>query len=404
VEVREGKIDNLLEAGAKELELKVIVDQKLARASSSDLTAETLHNMVDSAIERAELLSPDAFAGLPDKEDVTVDASELKIYDPRIVELPAEKKIAAAIETESICLKDNRIKKSYGAGYSTYVGTTYLANSSGFSGSYPETTCVCGVYLQAGEGDNLFDEGKYDFSRNLDTLMSPEEIAAEAVHRVTRLIGARKIETTEVPVVLEPQMTASLLGFLAQCVNGDNVYMKQTFLADKLGEKVGNDRLTVTDDGLMPGVIGAKPFDREGVPTRKTTVIENGVLKSFLLDTYSARKLEMRSTGNASGPNNLYLEAGPTPPETIIQSVKKGLLLTGTIGFGLVPTTGDISRGAFGMWIENGQVAYPVSEITISANLGELLHNIKMVGNDLKYKQAVNGPTILVEGMTIGGI
>ena len=136
--------------------------------------------------------------------------------------------------------------------------------------------------------------------------------------------------------------------------------MKQTFLADKLGEKVGHDRLTVIDDGLMPGVIGAKPFDREGVPTRKTTVIEKGVLKSYLLDTYSARKLEMKSTGNASGPNNLYLEAGPTPPETIIQSVKKGLLLTGTIGFGLVPTTGDISRGAFGMWIDNGQIAYPV--------------------------------------------
>ena len=328
---------------------------------------------------------------------------KLQIFDPKIIELPPEKKIAAAKETEAICLSDKRIQKSYGANFGTYVGTTYLVNSNGFSGSYSQTSCSCGVYLQAGEGDNLFDEGKYDYSRNLDSLMEPEKIAKEAIHRVTRLIGARKVETQNVPVVLEPEMTASLLGFLSNCVNGNSVYLKQTFLADKLGEKIGTDLVTVIDDGLMPGVPGAKPFDREGVPVRKTPVIEKGLLKNFMMDTYAARKLKMKSTGNASGPNNLYFAAGKHTQEEIIRSVDKGLLLTGTIGFGLVPTTGDISRGAFGMWIENGKITYPVAEITIAGNLGEILHQIEMVGSDLEFKRAINAPTIKVREMTIGG-
>lgn len=403
VDVREGEIEKLVEAGSKGLSLKVIIDQKVATASSSDLSEETLHHIVENAIERAKVSSPDPFAGLPEKEEIAVDVKDLRIFDPKVVELPPEKKIAAAKKTESICLKDKRIKKSYGSSYGTYVGTVHLANSNGFSGSYSQTSCSCGVYLQSGEGDNLFDEGKYDYSRNLDKLMRPEAIAKEAVHRVTRLIGAQKVETQNVPVVLEPEMTGELLGFLYNCVNGNSVYLKQTFLSDKLGEKVGNGLVTVIDDGLMPGVPGAKPFDREGVPTRKTSVIEKGLLKNYLIDTYAARKLKMKSTGNASGPNNLYLVAGKASPEEIIKSVDKGLFLTGTIGQGLVPTTGDISRGAFGMWIENGEITYPVAEVTISGNLGEILHNIEMVGNDLEFKRSINGSTIKIKEMTIGG-
>ncbi|MFH1940696.1 MAG: TldD/PmbA family protein, partial [bacterium] len=403
VDIREGNTEKLVEAGSKGLSLKIILDKKVATTSSSDLSEETLHHLVDNAIERAKISNPDPFAGLPVKEEIITDVKKLQIFDPKIIELPPEKKIAAAKETEAICLSDKRIQKSYGANFGTYVGTTYLVNSNGFSGSYSQTSCSCGVYLQAGEGDNLFDEGKYDYSRNLDSLMEPEKIAKEAIHRVTRLIGARKVETQNVPVVLEPEMTASLLGFLSSCVNGNSVYLKQTFLADKLGEKIGTDLVTVIDDGLMPGVPGAKPFDREGVPVRKTPVIEKGLLKNFMMDTYAARKLKMKSTGNASGPNNLYFAAGKHTQEEIIRSVDKGLLLTGTIGFGLVPTTGDISRGAFGMWIENGKITYPVAEITIAGNLGEILHQIEMVGSDLEFKRAINAPTIKVREMTIGG-
>ena len=404
VEIREGEVERLVEAGSNGLSLKVILDRKVATASSSDLSKETLNHLVDRAIERVKVSSPDPFAGLPEKERIPIHVKKLKIFDPEIVKLPPEKKIAIAKKTESICLSDERIKKTYGSSFGTYVGTTYLANSNGFSGSYSQTSCSCGVYLQAGEGNNLFDEGKFDFSRNLDSLMTPETIAEEAIHRVTRLIGARKMKTQNVPVIMEPLMTASLLGFLYTCINGHSVYLKQTFLAEKLKEKISNSMVTVIDDGLMPGVPGAKPFDGEGVPPRKTTVIDKGVLKNYLMDTYEARKLEMKSTGNASGPNNLYLVAGKSSPGDIIKSVDKGLLLTGTIGQGLVPTTGDISRGAFGMWIENGEVTYPVAEITISGNLGQILKEIEMVGNDLEFKRSINGPTIKIKEMTVGGI
>jgi len=403
VDIREGNVEKLVEAGAKGLSLKVILDQRVATASSSDLSKETLHHLVENAIRRAKISSPDPFAGLPENKKIAVDIEKLKLFDPKILELSPEEKIAAARKTEAICLADKRIKKSYGASFGTSVGTACLSNSNGFCGVYRQTTCSCGVFLQAGEGHNLIEEGKYDFSRNLSDLMSPEAVAKEAIHRLTRLIGARKIETQNVPVVLEPEMTGSLLGFLYTCVNGNSVYLKQSFLADRRNEKVGNDLVTVFDDGRIAGAPGTRPFDREGVPTQKTPVIEKGILKNYLTDTYSGRKLNMKSTGNGSGPNNLYLSAGTAAPEEIIQSVDKGLLLTGTIGQGLVPVTGDISRGAFGMWIENGEIAYPVAEITISGNLGKILQEIEMIGNDLEFKRSVTGPTIKIKEMTIGG-
>jgi PmbA protein len=204
-------------------------------------------------------------------------------------------------------------------------------------------------------------------------------------------------------VVFERGQAAMILGFLNTCVNGQNVFRKQSFLAEKLGEKIAADNLTVIDDGLMPGAPGTKPFDEEGVPVRKTVVLENGVLKSFLLDTYSGRKLESKSTGNASGANNLYIKPGKHTPEELIKSVDKGLLLTNTMAFGLDSTTGNISKGAFGMLIENGKVTRPVAEITISSTLGEVLNNITMLGNDLKHTGTVVAPSFLVSELSIGG-
>ncbi|MCC6398176.1 MAG: TldD/PmbA family protein [Bacteroidetes bacterium] len=403
VDVREGEIEKLTEADSNGLTLRVFVDGKMARASSSDLSGETLHRLMANAIDRARLSSADPLAGLPEKNPLAIDVAALKIYDPALLDMPPEKKIAAARETEAICLADKRIKKSFGAGYRTNVGATLLANSNGFSGSYTRTSCSCYVYLQAGEGSNLFDEGWGDESPFLGRLETPEEIARKALHRVTRLIGGRKVETQNVPVVLEPPMTGSLLSFLFNCVNGNSIYLKQSFLAGKVGEQVGNELVTIIDDGTLPEGIGTKPFDAEGVPTQKTVVMEKGILRSYLMDTYAARKLGMKSTGNASGANNLYLAAGTSTPDEIIKSVSKGLLLTGTIGFGLVPTTGDISRGAFGLWIENGEIAFPVSEITISGNLGQILRGIQMVGNDLKFKDSITGPTMKIAEMTVGG-
>jgi PmbA protein len=403
VDILQGNIDKLTEAVSKGLGLRVFVDGKVAKASSSDFSNETLHRLMLNAIVRAKLSSPDPLAGLPVKDSPTVDTASLRIYDPAVAEMAPEKKIAAAKETEAVCLADQRIKKTFGSSFSTHIGERFLANSNGFSSSFQRTSCSCGVSLQAGEDPNLFDEGWYDSSVNLLGLESPEVIAKKAIHRVTRLIGGKKVESQNVPVVFEPPMTAEILNFFSTCIGGNNVYLKQSFLAGKIGEKVGNDFVTIIDDGLMPGAPGTEPFDGEGVPSCKTVVMEKGILKSYLLDTYAGRKLGMKSTGNSGGPNNLYFAAGEFTPEQIIKSIDNGLLLTGTIGFGQVPTTGDISRGAFGIWIEKGELTYPVAEITISGNLAQLLRGVQMVGNDLQIKDSVSGPTIKVAEMTVGG-
>jgi len=403
VDVREGEIEKLMEAVSKNLDLRVFVDSKMARASSSDLSKDTLSKLILNAIQRAKLSSSDPFAGLPEKETITIDVASLKIYDPAVLDMAPEKKIAAAKEVEAICLKDKHIAKSYGSTFNTHIGERFLANSNGFSGAYRRTNCSNGISLQAGKDPNLFDEGWSDTSVHLEKLESPETIAKKAIYRVTRLIGGKKIESQNVPVVFEPPMTAGLLNFFATCVSGNSIYLKQSFLAGKIGEKVGNDLVNIIDDGLMPGALGTELFDGEGVPLRKTVLIEKGTLKNYLLDTYSAKKLKMKTTGNSGGPNNLYFAAGSSTQEQIIKSVDKGLFLIGTIGFGEVPTTGDISRGAFGIWIEKGELTYPVAEITISGNLAQLLQGIQMVGNDLQFKDSITGPTVKVAEMTVGG-
>ncbi len=403
VNVRDQKVENLTEAGSKGMDIRVFVDGKAASASSSDFAEETLHRLIDNAVARAKLGGQDEYAGLPDLEKITADATSLKIFDPKILELLPEKKIAIAKQLEAIGMTDNRIKKSTGSLYGTYEFTQTLANSKGFSGSYNKTVVNCGVGFQCGEGENLFQDGWYEGAVNLDKLNTPEIIAAKAVNRVTRLIGARKVETQNGPVVTEPPMTAWLLGFLSECIGGVNIARKQSFLVDKLGGKIGSEQVTILDDGMLPRGRGSAPFDGEGVPSRRTPIIEKGVLKNYLLDTYYGRKLKLKSTGNASGVTNLYVAAGTNKPDDIIKSVDKGLLLTGTLGLGTVPTTGDISVGAFGMWIEKGQIAFPVAEITISGNLGELLKSVQMVGNDLDFHGRINGPTIKFAEMTIGG-
>lgn len=403
VDVLEGEIEQLSQAGSKSLSLKVIVDNKVATASSSDLSDETLHHLVKNAVKRAEYSSPDPFALLPDSEEIKSNIEKLNLYDPALEGVAPEKKIAAAKELEKICVGRKGVKMSVGSSFGTNIGEYILYNSNGFGSGYDYSSCYCGIGLQSGEGDHLFETGWWDSSRSFDKLWNIEDIADKAVHRVTRLIGAKKIATQKVPIVLEPPMTSSILGFLAGCVSGSAVYQKRTFLADKLGETIAAKNINIIDDGLIPGAPGSSPFDREGVPTRRTQVIKDGELRNFLLDTYSARKLGMKSTGNAGGTNNFYLEKGDHTPEEIIKSVDKGMLLVQTIGQGTVPTTGDISKGAFGIWIENGELSYPVAEVTISGNLGSLLKDIEMVGNDLEMRRSVAGPTIKIAEMTISG-
>ncbi|MCX7736047.1 MAG: TldD/PmbA family protein [Candidatus Kapabacteria bacterium] len=404
VEVRNGEIERLTESVSKGVSIKVILDKRVATASTSDFDDETLKFLVDDAIERAKLSSQDEFAGLPDEFFDKSQEIDLEIYDPLLEEIQPEIKINIAKEIEQICLADKRIKLSEGSFFQSGFGEVFIANSKGFSGSFKSTSCSSGVYLHSADENNSYEEGWWSNSVNFNGLMKPEEIAKIAINRVTRLIGAKKIETQKVPVIFERPMTSMLLGFLASCLNGHSIYMNQSFLVDKLGQKIAGENINIIDDGLIKGAIGSRLFDREGVPTRKLSLIENGTLNSYILDTYSGRKLGLKSTGHASGVTNFYLDKGNTNPDEIIKSTDKGLLLTRTIGQGTNPTTGDLSRGAFGLWIEKGEIAFPVAEITISGNLKDLLNSIEILGDDLIFDRSITGPTIKVAEMTVAGI
>ncbi len=407
VDVRLGKIENLVEAGSRSLGLRVIKDKKTAFASSSDLSKEALEHLVKNAIKRTKLASPDEFSGLPALSKKRVDIPSLKLFDPEIPSLDSKKKIALATETEKIALEDKRITNSHGASFETTEIRIIFANSNGFLEEYEQTFCGLSIGLLAGGTDNQVEDYWSSSKLHFKELDSPEEVAKKAVERTVRQIKPRKIKTQKVPVIFEPTMTSWLLGFLFGCVSGVSIYQKTSFLVDKLGERIGNERVTVYDDGLMPGRLGTRPFDAEGVPSQKTLVMDKGILKNYLCNTYAARKLKLKSTGSSSGtsvsPSNFYLQAGNTPPEKIVSSLEKGLILVRTIGHGLNPVTGDISRGAFGLWVEKGEIVYPVSEITISGNLGEILNNIEVVGNDLDFRSPLAGPTIKIKELTVAG-
>ncbi len=407
VDVRRGKIESLVEAGARQMGFRVIKDKKTASASSSDLDRETLKGLMRRAVERAQLQTPDPFAGLPTLSRREFDIEALRLYDPEVPEMDSARKVKIALQTERIALADKRITNSHGASFDTHVTSGVLANSNGFLQSYDQTFCSMGVSLQAGRTDEKVEDFWFSSGIRLKELAPPEAVARRAVERTVRQLHPRKVKTQSVPVVFEPLMTSWLMGFLFGCVSGVSVYQKTTFLADKLGQAVGNSRVTVVDDGLLPGRPGTRPFDAEGVPCGRTVVLEQGLLKSFLCNAYAGRKLNLPVTGNGDGsgvsPNNFFLEPGTASPDEIIASLDKGLILIKTIGHGLNPITGDISRGAFGLWVEKGEVVYPVSEITIAGNLGRILQDIEVVGNDPELQSAVNGPTIRVREMTVAG-
>jgi PmbA protein len=225
-------------------------------------------------------------------------------------------------------------------------------------------------------------------------------------------LGARKIATTQVPVIFDPIVARSIIEHIFEGANGDAIYRGASFFAGKLGEQIAGASVKVVDDGTMVGGFGSSPFDGEGVPTRRTVVVENGVLKSYLLNTYTARKLNMQTTGNASrglagnpgiGAGNFFLQPGTKSPQEILRDVKQGLYVTEFLGFGVNMTTGDYSRGASGLWIENGELTYPVEEITVAGNLKDMFKNITEIGNDLVFRSSVAAPTIRIDGLTVAG-
>ena len=412
--VRLGQVETLKESGSKAIGVRVFFGKRAASTYSSDFSRGGIDRMLNSALKLAKITSEDPYSGIPEPSQLGSLAGDLDLYYEDVYSLAGAERIDYARRAEKAALDlDPRIKKSDGGSFDAATGHKVLANSHGFVGEYRRSYCsvAAGPIAQSDDGAMQRDYW-FSVARSLGRLEPAEQVGKIAAQRTLRRLGARKVKTAKVPIVFDPMVANSILEHIFEGVNGDSVYRGASFLAGKLGQKIAGDNVTVIDDGTMTGGFGTSPFDGEGVPTRRTVVIENGVLNSYLLNSYTARKLGLQTTANASrglagtpgiGPGNFFVQPGKKSPKEIIAGVKEGLYVTEFLGHGVNLVTGDYSRGASGLWISGGELAFPVEEITVAGNLKEMFFNISEIGNDLEFRGAVASPTVRVDGLTVGG-
>ena len=413
VTVRMGDVEKISQAGEKRLGVRLFCGNSSASASTSDISKKSVEKLVDDSVKMAQATAQDSYSGLPAPEVLAREVPQLDLCDETARGVSVDEKIQIALDTEKSALSfDARITNSEGAEFSSHFGRVIYVSSHGFAGEYAGSTFGHSVAPVAKQNGSMQRDYWYSSNRKFAKLETSKFVGEKAAQRVLRRLGGRKVKTCEVPVVFDPDMAASLLRNLSSAISGYSLYKGASFLAGKLGTKIGSDLFNVIDDGTLPWALGSRPFDAEGLPIRKKAVVEKGELKSYLLDTYSGKKLGMPSTGNASrsvgeppgvAPTNFYLVPGKESPEQIIGSVNSGLYVTEMIGFGVNMVTGDYSRGAAGLWIDNGELAFPVEEITIAGNLKEMFQNIEMVGNDLEMRGRIVSPTVKISRMTVAG-
>jgi len=419
VKVRMGQVETLKESGSRALGLRVFLGKRSASTSTSDLTAEGIRQLVDGALALAKVTEEDPFAGLPESGEFGALPGDLHLFDEDVYSLPGLERIEWARRAEEAALAaDPRIVNSDGGSFDAATGRKALANSRGFVGGYRTSYAGVSASPLAQDADGQMQcDGWWSSARRFRDLESPESIGKEAARRTLRRLGARRVATQRVPIVFAPEVARSLIGSVFEAVSGDAIWRGASFLAGRLGSEIADANLTIVDDHTMMrpsgmGGFGTSPFDGEGLPARRTVVVENGVLRSYLLNTYTARKLGMKSTHNATrglagapgiGCGNLYLQPGIMSPEEIIAAIPSGLYVTSLMGFGVNVVTGDYSQGATGLWIDNGQLTHAVEEVTIAGNLCEMLKNVTAIGNDLEFRSAVASPTLRIDGMTIAG-
>jgi PmbA protein len=414
VTVRLGEIETLKEAASKGLGLRVLLGRRAASCYTSDFSREGLERLVSEAVAIARFTSEDPAHGLPEPELLGQLPGDLRLYCDDVESLPVEERIEWARRAERAALDaDPRIQNSEGASFEAAAGNLIFANSLGFLGQYRRSYCsLVAVPIAVADGCAMQRDYWYSVSRSLAGLEPPEQVGRIAAQRALRRLGARKAETCRVPVVFEPFTARGLLGDIFEAANGDSVYRQASFLANRLGQQIGSPLVTIIDDGTMPGGFGTAPFDDEGVPTRRKPIVEQGVLRNYLLNCYTGRKLNLPTTGNAArglagnpgiGHGNFYLLPGKESPEEIVRSIQRGFYVTECIGSGVNLVTGDYSRGAVGQWIENGEFAYPVEEVTIAGNLLEMFRRVERVGNDLEFRGSLACPTLMIAEMTLAG-
>lgn len=412
--VRMGEVESLKEADSRAVGLRVFLGKRAASTYSSDFSREGIDRLVRGALDLVRITSEDPCAGLPEASELGSVHGDLKLYYDDVHSLPPEERIEYARRAERAALEaDPRIKNSEGGSFDATTGRKILANSLGFIGDYRGSYCsILATPIAQDETGGMQRDFWYSAARSLARLESPESVGREAARRAVRRLGARKVASTRVPIVFDRTVASSLLGDVFEAASGDSIYRHSSFLVGKLGEKIAGENVTIVDDGTMPGGFGTTPFDGEGVPTRKTVVVEKGVLKSYLLNTYTARKLGLQTTGNAArgltgnpgiGSGNFFLQPGSHSPQQIIAGIKRGFFVTEFLGFGVNLVTGDFSRGASGLWIENGELTFPVEEVTVAGNFKDMLNNISEIGSDLEFRSSTACPTLRIDGMTLAG-
>ena len=409
VEVRDGGVEESQRSEGDDLGLRVLVGNKQAVVSTNDPDSGGFDALAERAVAMARVAPDDRFAGLADRNLLAHKFPALDLLDP---DMPSVGVLEArAKEAEAAGLAVAGVTKSGGASASAGIGGMVLVTSHGFHGSTIGSRHSISMSAIAGEGTGM--ETDYDFTSTLHAadLDSPEHIGRSAGERAVKRLNPRKVATRRVPVVFDARIAGSLVGHLASAANGAAIARKTSFLRDKLGEKIFSGNIDIVDDPLRPRGQRSRPFDAEGVATSALKLVEGGVLKTWLLDTATARELNLQTTGHAQrgvsstpspGPSNLHLAAGAKTPEQLIAEIEDGFFVTGLIGMGVNLVTGDYSRGAAGFWIEHGKPTFAVSEVTIAGHLSEIFKGL-VPGNDLKFRYGTNAPTVRVEGLTVAG-
>jgi PmbA protein len=413
VGTRLGQTEKLKRSRERRLALRVFVGRSSAVVSTADLTSTALQAVVDDCVGLARSTAADPFAGLADVSGDTLPHADLELFDSSVADVTADQAIEVARVAETAALEaDPRITNSEGAEFSAADRRLVFATSHGFRGEQRSSAFSLSVVPVARANGSMQRDYWYTSARHRVELEEASTVGRTAAVRALRRLGARAVPTRQVPVVFDPEMASSLVGHLAGAASGSSIYRGMSFLRERLGRRIAPAGVTLVDDPLRRRGLASRAFDAEGATSRTNRIVEDGVLQGFLLDSYSARKLGMSSTASAvraigeppaAGPSNFYLAAGSASEREIIRSVRDGFYVTELIGSGVNPVTGDYSRGAAGLWIENGELVFPVEGVTIAGNLLDMLQAIEAVGDDLRFRASLSAPTLKIARMTVAG-
>jgi len=406
VTVRRDDVETVEQTRDRSLDVTVFAGQRRGSASTSDFSAAALRETVEAAWHIARHTAEDPAAGLPEADLLATDYPDLDLHRPWALDTPAAIELALRAERAARDT-DPRITNSDGSSVGTYEGHFVLGNTRGFLGGYPYSRHSLSTAPIAGRGAHMQRDYWYTSERDPANLAAPEAVGRYAAERTLSRLSARRIRTGRFPVLFEAPLALGLLGALTQAASGGALYRKASFLVDALGRQVFPDHIGVDEDPHVPGATGSAPFDDEGVRTRARSVVAGGVLQGYFLSTYTARKLGMQTTGNAGGSHNLTLRSALTAPgddfPAMLRKLGTGLLVTELIGQGVNYVTGDYSRGAFGYWVENGEIRHAVQEVTIAGNLAEMFRQIVAVGADTIARGTKRSGSVLIEQMAIAG-